>query len=762
MNHAHPRARRLAAVAVTVVLAATGGALTALPATAAPAPAPAAAQEGRQAPVPFPRNADVVGAGPSGFLSKTRGTTPEFRWTWYADGSSIVLPGPRSAGASSDLVVTGSGTYLSDSRVLKLHDMATPASAAPGPVVVNLDDLGTGYQFAGVFGSTLAFLVPTGGTDSFRTRLFDFDGGKLTERPVTGLPEDCVPAFEGGYSDGAAVFDCWDRADRPWAKAVVDLTTATVAFSQPLEDGHQPGWQNAISDTYAVWREDVGATEWFGVHRRGTSERKLIKASGSSYDPLHLVGDWIVQGQRVHIDSSTSAPGVPRPTVRPFTAQSVATGEKVQLLTAFSSAVAGPDGSLLVRGGTAEHGEGLYRISPRSDGGRPDVALVASTGQSTVLAVTRSTTPTTLTGEQLERGVDFAWDLSRADSDVWLTLTHVGSRKTLTTHLHLKDPVDPGLPGRFAWHWNTWDLEGSGWQTPARNGVYEWRLTARPDEGIGPDVVSTGRFTVTRPPALHDFDDDGTADLLVRDLDGVLWRFGTRPGAPGDVPTEAGEHRVGGGWQIYDRLETVGNVTGSTAPDVIARDKSGVLWLYQGTGDRDKPLAARTRIGSGWQTYTELAGGSDLTGDGRADLVATDKAGALWLYKGTGSATAPFAARKQIGHGWGTYNQLAATGNLAGGPAGDLVARDKDGVLWLYLGKGDGTFAARTRVGGGWGGFTGLTGVGDANGDGRADLVASDDAGVETFYSGTGGWAAPFKSGAAVSLTQGTAYNAFF
>ncbi|WP_432116403.1 FG-GAP repeat domain-containing protein [Streptomyces sp. S1] len=760
MNHAHPRARRLAAVAVTVVLAATGGALTALPATAAPAPAPAVAREDQQAPVSFPRNADVVGAGPSGFLSKTRGATPEFRWTWYADGSSVVLPGARSAGASSNLVVTGNGTHLSDSRVLKLHDLATPASAAPGPVVVNLDDLGTGYQFAGVFGSTLALLVPTGGTDSFHTRLFDFDGGKLIERPVTGLPEDCVPSFEGGYSDGAAVFDCRDRADRPWAKAVVDLATATVAFSQPLEDGHQPGWQNAISDTYAVWREGVGATEWFGVHRRGTSERKLIKASGSSYDPLHLVGGWIVQGQLVHIDSTSNPNGGSGLQVRPLTAQSVATGEKVQLLTAFSSAVAGPDGSLLVRGGTPEHGEGLYRVSPRSDGGRPDVALVASTGQSTVLAVTRSTTPTTLTGEQAARGFDFGWDLSRADADVWLTLTHVGSGRTISTRLYAQGPVAPGLPGHRTWHWDGKDLEAADWDAPARNGTYEWQLTARPDEGIGPDAVSTGRFTVTRPAAPHDFDDDGTADLLVRDTGGVLWRFGTRPAAPGGSLADTGGSRVGGGWGAYDRLETVGDVAGSTAPDVIAREKSGVLWLYQGTGDRDKPLAARTRIGSGWQTYTELAGGSDLTGDGRADLVATDKAGALWLYKGTGSATAPFAARKQIGHGWGTYNQLAATGNLAGGPAGDLVARDKDGVLWLYLGKGDGTFAARTKVGGGWGGFTGLTAVGDANGDGRADLVASN--GAETFYAGTGGWSAPFKRGAAVSLTQETTYNAVF
>ncbi|MGW4850398.1 FG-GAP-like repeat-containing protein [Streptomyces sp. NPDC004288] len=760
MIHARVRGRRLAAAAVTIVLAATGGTLTALPASAAPA----ATREAQQTTVPFPRNADVVGAGPAGFLSKTRGTTPEFRWTWYADGSSVVLPGATDASAGgADLVVTVDRSAPVAGRVVRVYDLAKP-TAAPVPREVSLDALGDGFYFERVAGTTMLLGQYVAGSPQ-KQYAVTLDGNPPKARAVAGgAGIDCDEGSEGWTDTASALYECSLDTTGATVKVLVDLASGTSKWYSQFDD--QWAREGAVSGTHVAWREArmSGSRALHGIvaFARDSTTERWIPSDDDLSDPLYLVGGWVASGSKARIDSSTSAPGLPRPTVRPFTAQSVATGEKVQLLTAFSSAVAGPDGSLLVRGGTPEHGEGLYRISPRSDGGRPDVALVASTGQSTVLAVTRSVAPKTLSDEQLERGVDFAWDLSRADSDVWLTLTHVGSRKTLTTQLHLKDSVDPGLPGRFAWHWNTRDLEGSGWQTPARNGMYEWRLTARPDEGIGPDVVSTGRFTVTRPPAPHDFDDDGTADLLVRDLDGVLWRFGTRPGAPGDIPTEAGEHRVGGGWQVYDRLETVGNVAGSTAPDVIARDKTGVLWLYQGTGDRDKPLAARTRIGSGWQTYTELAGGGDLTGDGRADLVATDKTGALWLYKGTGSATAPFAARKQIGHGWGVYNQLVATGNLAGGPAGDLVARDKDGVLWLYLGKGDGTFTARTRVGGGWGKFTGLTAVGDANGDGRADLVAWNGAGVETFYSGTGDQAAPFKSGAAVSLTQGTAYNAVF
>ncbi|MER5206726.1 VCBS repeat-containing protein [Streptomyces sp. NPDC002825] len=758
MNRAHTRGRRLAAAAVTIVLAATGGALTTIPATAAPA----AAQEAQQTTVPFPRNADVIGAGPSGFLSKTRGATPEFRWTWYADGSSVVLPAATVAAAGgSDLVVTVDRSAPVAGRVVRVYDLSTPTATAPAPQEVNLDALGAGFFFEGLAGTTMLLGKYEEGS-TVKQYAATLDGGTPKPRWLVGSAGfECFDSDEGWTDTASALYDC--EIGGLNAKVLVDVASgATTTYLQTEDQWARLG--GGVSATHVAWRESrmSGGRAVHGIvaHQRGQTGERWIPSDEDLTDPVYLVGGWVASGQKVHIESSTWLNGGDNPTKRPFTVQSVETGEKAVLLTAFSSAVAGPGGSLLVRGGTPEHGEGLYRISPRADGGRPDVELVASTGQSTVVALTGSSVPTALTGAQVAGGVDFGWDLSRADSEVWLTLTHVRSRTTVYGGWSAQDPVTAGMPRHLTWHWDGKDLEGSGWQRPARNGEYEWKLTAAPDEGIGPRLVATGRFTVNRPAAPHDFDDDGTADLLVRGLDGVLLRFGTRPTAPGGSLTDAGGSRVGGGWQIYDRLETTGNIAGSAAPDVVARDRDGVLWLYQGTGDRDKPLAARTKIGAGWQTYNQLAGGSDLTGDGRPDLVATDKAGDLYLYKGTGSATAPFATRKKIGYGWGIYNRLTATGNLAGGAAGDLVARDKDGVLWLYLGKGDGTFAARTKVGAGWGAFTSLTAVGDANGDGRPDLIASN--GDETFYAGTGSWSAPFKRGVSVSLTQDSSYNTAF
>ncbi|MGW1927663.1 MFS transporter, partial [Streptomyces massasporeus] len=61
------------------------------------------------------------------------------------------------------------------------------------------------------------------------------------------------------------------------------------------------------------------------------------------------------------------------------------------------------------------------------------------------------------------------------------------------------------------------------------------------------------------------------------------------------------------------------------------------------------------------------------------------------------------APARNTGPGWDACDRIVVAGNVGGDRFSDLVARDTVGVLWLYLGNGDGTFAARTRTGGGCG-----------------------------------------------------------
>ncbi|GAA0612050.1 VCBS repeat-containing protein [Streptomyces crystallinus] len=161
--------------------------------------------------------------------------------------------------------------------------------------------------------------------------------------------------------------------------------------------------------------------------------------------------------------------------------------------------------------------------------------------------------------------------------------------------------------------------------------------------------------------------------------------------------------RVGGGWNIYDKVLSPGNLGGAQAGDLLARDKSGTLYLYLGYGNGK--LTSRYTVGGGWGQYTQIAGNGDLTGDGKADIVARDKAGTLWLYKGTGNHKAPFAQRTKIGGGWNTYNTLLSSGDVDLDGKSDLLARGNDGTLWLYKGTGNAAapYKQRVKIGnGGW------------------------------------------------------------
>ncbi|MFG2775072.1 FG-GAP repeat domain-containing protein [Streptomyces sp. NPDC048350] len=197
----------------------------------------------------------------------------------------------------------------------------------------------------------------------------------------------------------------------------------------------------------------------------------------------------------------------------------------------------------------------------------------------------------------------------------------------------------------------------------------------------------------------------GRGDLVTRDTSGTLW-FHDRQNVHDPYEPYAARVRVGGGWGIYNQLTGAGDVNRDRFVDLLARDKTGVLWLYQGTGNLTNGARFKTRmqVGGGWGIYNQLAAGDDVTGDGKADLLARDASGTLWLYKGTGNATTPYTTRTKIGGGWNTYNQLVVAGDLTDDGKADAVARDSAGVLWLYKGTGNTTtpFTARTKIGGGW------------------------------------------------------------
>ncbi|MFE3069736.1 N-acetylmuramoyl-L-alanine amidase [Streptomyces sp. NPDC059247] len=232
-------------------------------------------------------------------------------------------------------------------------------------------------------------------------------------------------------------------------------------------------------------------------------------------------------------------------------------------------------------------------------------------------------------------------------------------------------------------------------------------------------------------------------NLLARDTSGVLWQYqGT-----GDATTPfLTPYRVGGGWQIYNTVTPLTALRADGTGDAVAREPSGVLWYYQGSGNPSAPFKGRLRVGPGWQIYDQVIGVRDLTGDGRPDLIAREKSGVIWLYQGTGTPSRPFAARVKIGTGWQIYNNIISTGDLTSDGKADLIGRDAAGVLWLYKGTGSATapYAGRVKVGTGWQIYNSIVGPSDLTGDGRVDFVGRDASGVLWLYKGTGSATAPY------------------
>ncbi|MCD2466715.1 VCBS repeat-containing protein [Streptomyces sp. MBT42] len=718
MKYLSPAGRNVA-VAVAVTLAVTAGtAMAGTPALAAPGAAATVAAEQQTGPFALASGEALYGAGSTGFVTFVQshgGVGTTWQWRRSADGSATILPkgapdfANPTAATDSDLVAVQTG--VSSYRLL---DMA-------GGEPVDIDTraaVGEGAELWEVARDTLVLV--RGGNS---LHLVSKPGSSVVHRQVQGLPAD-AEIRDLRYSPSGALLVRYKVSDGEHL-AVVDLAEAKVVEDRAVPRLYYAS-EIAVSATHLAWSESNadGSVTLVTALRgaAGTTRHTTFETHGGRYVPVALLGDRVVFGLS---DMDLSA-------------VSLKDGTTTGLLGDLRGVSASGD-DLLARGSTAEHGQGLYRIALDADG-RPAVTQVATDGVRTPVSVVDEQVPATAGFGTAGSTAELRWKLNRGDVKVTLLLTHKATGKTWTADKRLL-----GANTEAAFTWDGAFTNG----TAAHNGAYEWRITVTPLNSPTGQVERTGTLQVDSGTAPHDYSDSGSPDLLVREGSGRLASYDVRQLASAPEATAERTER-GGGWSVYDRLLSAGNLDASPYADLLARDKDGVLWLYSGTG---QSLAPRVRVGSGWGIYTTFAAGSDLTGDGRPDLVATDTAGVLWLYKATGDAAKPFEARVRVGGGWNTYDLLTAPGDIGGAKSGDLLARDRDGVLWLYLGKGDGTFAARSKVGGGWNGFRAVVNIGDVDRDGRADLVAergSGDVSSLTVYKGTGDWKAPFGAGAAL------------
>ncbi|MFJ9818688.1 FG-GAP-like repeat-containing protein [Streptomyces sp. NPDC101151] len=267
------------------------------------------------------------------------------------------------------------------------------------------------------------------------------------------------------------------------------------------------------------------------------------------------------------------------------------------------------------------------------------------------------------------------------------------------------------------------------------NGAYTWTLTAAPADGNGAALSASGTVKVSGADAVRRdlAGSDGIGDLMTLGSSGALTvQKGDGKGAFSGKVT-------GSGWAASVKAVPFGDLNGDRCNDVLVRFANGTLRAYRpGCGKAVTPSTAYTALGTGFDQYDVLTSPGDVSGDGRADLVARSaRTGAVYLYKATGSGK--LSARVKLYADWSGYKKVIGAGDLDSDGHGDLLVQDKSNKLWRFNGTASGTFKARAKVFDTWGSsYNAVVGIGDITGDGKADLVSRDTSGVLWRENGTG------------------------
>ncbi|MFJ4870647.1 FG-GAP repeat domain-containing protein [Streptomyces sp. NPDC088757] len=276
------------------------------------------------------------------------------------------------------------------------------------------------------------------------------------------------------------------------------------------------------------------------------------------------------------------------------------------------------------------------------------------------------------------------------------------------------------------------DVDGDGLSDVLFRG-YDGQIHSVPtSDAAGSEVYrSDGSTTFVKDIVpIGDQDKDGSRpEVLTLSTDGVLSLYG-------NTTEYYGEYRwKGAGWQIYNKVFSPGDISGDGRPDLLARTPSGELWVYRSSGSPSAPFHARQKVGNGWHVYDHLVGLGDSDGDGLGDFLARTPSGMLFYYGSTGNATT-VKTRKEVGFGWQIYNQVLGADDVTGDGIGDLWARDANGTLWSYRGTGNGKFATRAQASkaGAWAGGPQLSGAGNVPAHGKEGMVARDKAGTLFWY----------------------------
>lgn len=236
-------------------------------------------------------------------------------------------------------------------------------------------------------------------------------------------------------------------------------------------------------------------------------------------------------------------------------------------------------------------------------------------------------------------------------------------------------------------------------------GVFDAGITSL----VGTYPVATATTSGFDPIAVADVDGDGRGDLVSERAGSVYVHPGHADGTFGPATesfagTYASARLTGIGHLAID----VADVTGDGRADLVTQHSSGTAYVFPGLATRKFGTAVASFAGTFAPALAdgsgfEPIGVADVTGDGRADLVALHTNGTANVYAGTktgafGTRTESFAGTMATSLFGGAGHDVFAVLDVDGDGHADLVTAGPDHVLGTYRGSAGGTFSSRAQA----------------------------------------------------------------
>jgi hypothetical protein len=281
------------------------------------------------------------------------------------------------------------------------------------------------------------------------------------------------------------------------------------------------------------------------------------------------------------------------------------------------------------------------------------------------------------------------------------------------------------------------------------------------------NIDGTGHYIV----GVADVTGDGHADLVSAHTNGNAYVWpGSAKGSFGKAAASFNgtldlANIDGSGHYIVG----VADVGGDGYADLISVNTNATAYVWPGTAKGGFGPAVASFNGTFDLGNIDGAGHyvvavSDVTGNGRADLVSTHTNGHAYVWPGRanntfGTAMSSFNGTLDLANIDGIGHYIVGVADVTGEGRADLVSAHTSGTAYVWPGSGNGTFAkAVASFNGtmdlanidGWGHY--VVGVADVTGDGVADLVSANTNGSAYVWPGLGNG----SFGAAVASFKGT------